>query len=52
MPRMSARDELESVARRWIALWCAPGDRAAFDALHADDFVDEWDITAHTDPPV
>jgi len=38
---MSDRERLEDVARRWIALWCAPVDWDAFDRLHADDFVDE-----------
>lgn len=34
------RDEMEAVVRRWIALWCAPPDWTAFEALHADDFED------------
>ena len=37
---MSTRSELESIARRWIGLWCVPVDWDAFDALHADDFED------------
>lgn len=35
------RAELEALTRRWIGLWCAPVDWVLFDALHADDFVDE-----------
>ena len=34
------RSQLESVARQWISLWCAPVDWGLFDRLHADDFVD------------
>jgi len=37
---MPTRAELESIARRWIDLWCAPLNHAAFDRLHADDFED------------
>jgi steroid delta-isomerase-like uncharacterized protein len=35
------RDELRTITERWIALWNVPFDAAGFDALHADDFVDE-----------
>lgn len=34
------RDALEALAVRWIGLWTAPVDWAAFEALHADDFED------------
>ncbi len=34
------RSELETVAREWISLWCAPSDWTRFDQLHAADFVD------------
>ena len=37
---MTSRADLESAARRWIALWCAPVDWDAFERLHADDFQD------------
>jgi steroid delta-isomerase-like uncharacterized protein len=37
---MNGRAELESITRRWIALWCAPVDWEAFDRLHADAFED------------
>ena len=37
---MVDRAELESIARQWISLWCAPVDWELFDRLHADDFVD------------
>jgi steroid delta-isomerase-like uncharacterized protein len=36
----SPRAELESIAREWIGVWCAPVDWALFDRLHADDFED------------
>jgi len=35
-----SRAELESIARQWISLWCAPVDWGLFDRLHADDFED------------
>jgi len=35
-----SRAELESIARKWISLWCAPVDWGLFDRLHADDFED------------
>jgi len=35
------RPELETLAEEWISLWSAPGDPRRFDALHADDFIDE-----------
>ncbi|NLE10038.1 MAG: ester cyclase [Actinobacteria bacterium] len=35
-----ARAGLESIARQWISLWCAPVDWGLFDRLHADDFED------------
>ncbi len=34
------RQDLETVATRWISLWSAPVDGALFDQLHADDFED------------
>ena len=34
------RAELENVTRRWIALWAAPGDWAAFERIHAESFED------------
>ncbi|MGB5250612.1 MAG: ester cyclase [Gammaproteobacteria bacterium] len=34
------RTDLESVARQWISLWCAPVDWDLFERLHADDFED------------
>lgn len=37
---MSQREELASIATRWIALWCAPVDWTAFARLHADTFED------------
>ncbi len=37
---MTTRDELTDLATRWIALWCAPVDWAAFDRLHAETFED------------
>ncbi len=35
-----ARAELETIARQWISLWCAPVDWMLFDRLHSDDFED------------
>lgn len=37
---MSLRPELESIAQKWLSLWCVPVDWALFDRLHADDFED------------
>ena len=37
---MSTRLELESIARQWISLWCAPVDWVLFDRLHAEAFED------------
>ena len=37
---MSKRAELESIAKKWIGLWCAPVDWQLFDRLHADQFED------------
>lgn len=37
---MSTRAELESIARQWISLWCAPVDWELFDRLHAEAFED------------
>ena len=37
---MVDRNELADVAASWVALWRAPVDRARFDALHAEGFVD------------
>jgi steroid delta-isomerase-like uncharacterized protein len=37
---MNERDELESIAARWISLWCVPVDWRLFDALHSDEFED------------
>ena len=37
---MSTRAELESIARQWISLWCAPPDWALFERLHAQAFED------------
>ena len=37
---MSARTQLEQIARDWIALWNAPVDWKRFDELHAEDFED------------
>lgn len=37
---MSARTELESIARRWISLWSVPVDWDRFDQLHHEDFED------------
>jgi steroid delta-isomerase-like uncharacterized protein len=37
---VGGREQLESVARRWIALWCVPVDWQEFDHLHAEDFED------------
>lgn len=34
------RRMLETIARDWIGLWCAPTDVAQFDRLHAPAFVD------------
>jgi len=39
-PGQKQRSDLESLARQWISLWCAPVDWALFDRLHADDFED------------
>lgn len=38
---MDDRSELARIAERWISLWTVPVDRALFDALHAEEFVDE-----------
>lgn len=35
-----SRSELETIARQWISLWCAPVDWGLFDRLHADGFED------------
>ena len=37
---MSKRDDLASIAEKWIALWCAPVDWELFDRLHAEHFED------------
>lgn len=37
---MNTRAELESIAARWITLWCVPVDWRLFDALHCDAFED------------
>jgi steroid delta-isomerase-like uncharacterized protein len=37
---MQTRTELETIATRWISLWCAPVDWQLFDQLHADNFED------------
>jgi steroid delta-isomerase-like uncharacterized protein len=37
---MNKRAELESIAARWISLWCVPVDWRLFDALHSDEFED------------
>jgi steroid delta-isomerase-like uncharacterized protein len=37
---MPSRTELETIAKDWISLWCAPVDWELFDRLHADDFED------------
>ena len=37
---MNTRAELESIATKWITLWCAPVDWRLFDQLHAENFVD------------
>jgi steroid delta-isomerase-like uncharacterized protein len=34
------RAALETIARQWISLWCAPVDWQSFDRLHAEDFED------------
>lgn len=37
---MTRREDLETVARSWISLWCAPVDWVLFRRLHADSFED------------
>lgn len=37
---MATRTELESIAKQWISLWCAPVDWALFDRLHSPQFED------------
>lgn len=37
---MPDADRLRAVARRWVLLWNAPVDWAAFDAIHHPDFED------------
>jgi steroid delta-isomerase-like uncharacterized protein len=37
---MNMRAELESIATRWISLWCVPVDWRLFHALHSDTFED------------
>jgi len=37
---MSTRANLESIARKWITLWCFPVDWELFDQLHAEQFED------------
>jgi len=39
-PNHKQRSDLESLARQWISLWCAPVDWGLFDRLHADNFED------------
>jgi steroid delta-isomerase-like uncharacterized protein len=38
---LATRAELAEIATRWLGLWNPPFDRAAFDALHSEDFVAE-----------
>lgn len=38
--RALCRRELETIARQWISLWCAPVDWGLFDRLHAHGFED------------
>lgn len=38
--RAASRKALETIAREWISLWCAPVDWGLFDRLHAHDFED------------
>ncbi len=37
---MSTRANLESIAKKWITLWCSPVDWGLFDRLHAEQFED------------
>jgi steroid delta-isomerase-like uncharacterized protein len=37
---MSTRANLESIAKKWITLWCFPVDWGLFDRLHSEQFED------------